>query len=285
MPSISENSRDDDGDHDMSESAGDIDDMLDEALDDSGSTNFQSEGPTPPKHARTRSPGKQGKSLSPTQSAASWEYETPVSKREVRFAQCQKWLETNRCSYTLLFPLQRPDKFKTPLVEAVEGSPQGPLPEVEGEEGSTLLHTVSFYRRQKPSVTTTPHQKIVRRAGPMTIPEEGEDERRIPRETIQQEIRKLQDESEEQRQRMEQASKALNFCVSQVHAMAHIVLIAFRNQSSLFLKGKYSYEYYQSRFPFLLRESSRVRPSAWRESASCWRPPTSTRPHAPRSAG
>ena len=35
------------------------------------------------------------------------------------------------------------------------------------------------------------------------------------RESIQQEIRKLQIEAEEQRQRMEQASKALNFCVTQ----------------------------------------------------------------------
>lgn len=33
-------------------------------------------------------------------------------------------------------------------------------------------------------------------------------------EDIQREIRKLQEESEEQRQRMEQASKALNYCVS-----------------------------------------------------------------------
>ena len=35
------------------------------------------------------------------------------------------------------------------------------------------------------------------------------------RESIQQDIRKLQIEAEEQRQRMEQASKALNFCVTQ----------------------------------------------------------------------
>ncbi len=118
----------------------------------------------------------------------------------------------------LLF--QHPDKFKTPLVEAVEGSPQGLLPEVEGQEGSTLLHTVSFYRRQKPagtaSASTTPLQKIVRRAGPMTIQEgEGEGAHQPTREEIQRDIRKLQEEAEEQRQRMEQASKALNFCVSQ----------------------------------------------------------------------
>ena len=34
-------------------------------------------------------------------------------------------------------------------------------------------------------------------------------------EDLQLKIRKLQDESDEERQRMEQASKALNFCVSQ----------------------------------------------------------------------
>ncbi len=98
----------------------------------------------------------------------------------------------------------------------MESSPQGPLPEVEGEEGSTLLHTVSFYRRQRPAVgTTTPHQKIVRKAAPMAIPEESVGGAGPSREDIQHRIRKLQEESEEQRQRMEQASKALNFCVSQ----------------------------------------------------------------------
>ncbi len=58
MPSISETSRDDDdGDQNMSGSVaddGDIDEMLDEAMDDSGSTVFRSEGPTPPKHPRNR---------------------------------------------------------------------------------------------------------------------------------------------------------------------------------------------------------------------------------------
>ncbi len=87
MPSISEARHDDDADdedHDMSGSMGDIDEVLDEALDVSGSTNFQSEGPTPPKHSRMRSPGK-GMGLSPTQSAASWEFETPSTSKAVSF--------------------------------------------------------------------------------------------------------------------------------------------------------------------------------------------------------
>lgn len=101
-------------------------------------------------------------------------------------------------------------------MEAIRHSPGKELPQVEGEEGHKLFHTVSFYRSQRPNVTTTPYQKIVRNA--MTaVPEEesGESEEGKRKERLQREIRKLQAEAEEERQRMEQASKALNFCVSQ----------------------------------------------------------------------
>jgi len=80
MPSISEASpgaaEDDDEAGEEGEEgdmSGGIDDMLDEALDVSGST-ANDEGPTPPKQRR----GGGGGGLSPTQSAASWEYSTPV---------------------------------------------------------------------------------------------------------------------------------------------------------------------------------------------------------------
>ena len=86
--------------------------------------------------------------------------------------------------------------FKTPLVEGLTASPQGELPQIEGEEGSKLLHTVSFYRKQRAansSSASTPHEKIVRRAEPM-IPEEEDDpeHERNQRENMQMEIRKLQ---------------------------------------------------------------------------------------------
>ncbi len=67
MPAISEDgSTEDDG-------GCEIDDMLDEALDESGSTAFtQEDGPTPPK-----APRQSARAMSPTTSAASWEFETP----------------------------------------------------------------------------------------------------------------------------------------------------------------------------------------------------------------
>ena len=102
------------------------------------------------------------------------------------------------------------------MVEAIHHSPDKQLPQVEGEEGQKLFHTVSFYRSQRPNVTTTPYQKIVRNAAPMSAHNEAdEDEEHKRKEKLQREIRKLQGEAEEERQRMEQASKALNFCVSQ----------------------------------------------------------------------
>ena len=93
-------------------------------------------------------------------------------------------------SSCLFVCFQSSHDFKTPLVEGLTASPQRDLPEIEGEEGSKLLHTVSFYRKQRAaSVSVTPHDKITRKAGPM-IPEEEEED--TPRESIQLEVRKLQ---------------------------------------------------------------------------------------------
>lgn len=139
MPAISEDRTHHDDDEMMDSEAGDIDDMLDEALDDSHSTR----GPTPPKARRI--------GLSPTASAASWEFQTPVSTAG-----------------------KKSKDFKTPLVEGLQHSPQGPMPAIEGDDGTSLTHTVSFYRRQKPVVTFTPHEKIVRNAK-MDVADETED--------------------------------------------------------------------------------------------------------------
>lgn len=171
MPSISEGAQDDEKRLDASESA-EIDDILDEAMDETFSS---SEGPTPPKTYR------QG--LSPTSSAASWEFQTPGNYKVVYesrlpehgpnsnikcsvpcASQTDPSFVARPCLTKLVRYFQpRVKDFKTPLVEDQDDSPQGALPQVEGAEGGTLLHTVSFYRRQQPSVQVTPQQKIVRR--------------------------------------------------------------------------------------------------------------------------
>ena len=94
-----------------------INDMLDEALDDSQDT-MESSGPTPPKVARS----------SPSSSAGSWEFQTPLAA-------------TRRCR-----------DFKTPRVDGVTDSPQAELPEIEVEEGNNdkVMRTMSQYRKQKP---------------------------------------------------------------------------------------------------------------------------------------
>ena len=165
----------------------DLDDMLDEALNDS-----QNAGPTPPKVSRSKSPS--------TSSAGSWEFTTPVSK--VRQSHKQK-------------------DFKTPRVDQITDSPQSELPLVETEEGlapaSNLMHTVSFYRKQKPASVAPVVAKIVRNAAPI-VEEEGcsseDDDERIKAD-LSRRINKLQDEVEEQMQRRAQASKALGICEGQ----------------------------------------------------------------------
>ena len=135
----------------MSAESHDIDDILDEALEDDESS-FESV----PRRSKGRLHSPSRSAVSPTASAVSWEFQTPsypVSSRGERRGQDHD--------------------FKTPLVEGVEQSPQGELPQVEGEEGGALFHTVSFYRRQKPNVNVTPHQKIVRNEK-MTVTEESE---------------------------------------------------------------------------------------------------------------
>jgi hypothetical protein len=168
MPPISERSptgQDEDAEMTMTTQSGEIDDMLDEALgDDSYISNYRSEGPTPPKTARMVS------GHSPTSSAASWEFQTPQGTHKV-LSFGINFCEQSPGIYFLLQQQHQKD-FKTPRVEELIRSPQqGELPEVEGEEGSKLLHTVSFYRKQQTNVNVTPHQKIVRNAAAMIVEE------------------------------------------------------------------------------------------------------------------
>ena len=129
-----------------------IDDMLDEAMDDSGSTAFTVEDE---ESRRT------GGAASPTASAASWEFETPQQQHSRKVIECY-YICDPILDLLLLLLLQRHRDFRTPLVEEMEeASPQGKLPEVEGSEGQKLMHSVSFYRKQK-SATGTPLAKVAR---------------------------------------------------------------------------------------------------------------------------
>lgn len=77
MPAISE-------DNASTADSCDIDDMLDEAMDDSGSVAYTEEGPTPPKNARRSAVSIGTSATSPTSSAASWEFTTPQTGHSKR---------------------------------------------------------------------------------------------------------------------------------------------------------------------------------------------------------
>ena len=188
---VENNAEETDEDMEVSGIDDDINDMLDEALDDSQV--IADTGPTPPKVA------KSGRSSSPsTSSAASWEFQTPLSTAARR-------------------------DFKTPRVDNITDSPQAELPQVETESGSssTLMHTVSFYRKQKPASNVTQLGKIVRNNAVTLVdhevePEDSEsDSEDKIRADIASKINKLQEEVDEQMQRRAQASKALGICEGQ----------------------------------------------------------------------
>ena len=221
MPSISESKATDvsekfeeassSGDNSMTEDD-QINDMLDEALDVSPQSSpsrntvakshsrsrvfyegYDDEA-TPPKSSRIDNIN--GSPLS-SSSTKSWEYQTASSTNE-QF------------------------DFKTPRIEPVRNSPmRDNLPSVETEDGvatpaSDLMHTVSFYRKQRgTNVNITPHAKITRNVIPSINEEEEEDdESEQEKDDLEDRIKKLQTEVEEQMQRRMQASKALEICAS-----------------------------------------------------------------------
>ena len=97
MPAISEDNAS------TEDSNCDIDDMLDEAMDDSGSVAFTEEGPTPPKNARRSAVSVGTSGASPTSSAASWEFTTPQAglARRVRVFQLIGPIMSNVDSFNL----------------------------------------------------------------------------------------------------------------------------------------------------------------------------------------
>ena len=218
MPSISENSTSDvESRHHMDSSVnsesviedGQIDDVLDEALDFSPQSSprrmasrsesrrrlstEQYDCSTPPKSARIEN--QHSPSPSSTASSKSWDYQ----------------ITSNSHSH---------HDFKTPKIEPLRNSPiREKLPSVESEDGcatpaSDLIHTVSFYRKQRtPNSTTTPHTKIIRKTIP-SISEEDESENEREKDDIEVKIKNLESELDEQMQRRMQASKALELCES-----------------------------------------------------------------------
>jgi actin-binding protein anillin len=120
-----------------------------------------------------------------SESTTSWEFHTPTPRDR---------------------PQQQDSKFKTPMIVNSPLGAASPGVEVEGAAGA-LLHTVSFYRAQKPA--TPVQQRVV---------VEPRLERRLqpaaesPRASLGQRIRRLEEEAAQQMPVIQQASSALNLC-------------------------------------------------------------------------
>ena len=156
------------------------DSVLEAALDD------EDDQPTPPKVAKTSSTSSSGSeregAVGRSESTSSWEYHTPTSQPRSQ------------------------QKFKTPMIVTSPG-PASPKVAVEGEDGP-LLHTVSFYRAQKPPNTPVARVTIEPRI------QQNLESTESPRATISQRILRLQEEAAKQMPVIQQASQALNLCRS-----------------------------------------------------------------------
>jgi len=158
-----------------------IDDMLDEAMDNDDDDD---DAPTPPKMFKSSTSSSGSDQIERSESTTSWEFHTPQPTRKQH--------------------KDMSSKFQTPLITTSSPSTPQPKVEIEGEEGP-LMHTVSFYRKQKPA---TPVQRIVLNPRLESQPEVLES----PRATITQKIHQLQEEAGSQMPVIQQASSALNLC-------------------------------------------------------------------------
>ena len=161
-----------------------IDDMIDEAIDED-----DDDVPTPPKMPKMSSSSSGSDGMGRSESTTSWEFHTPQPTRKHHPG--------------------RQTKYQTPLITTSAASPASPQKQVsiEGEDGP-LLHTVSFYRKQKPP--NTPVQRIVLNPSLETHSEVLSS----PRATITQKIHQLQEEAASQLPVIQQASSAVNLCRS-----------------------------------------------------------------------
>jgi len=160
-----------------------IDDMLDEAMDNDDEDD---DVPTPPKVFKSSTSSSGSDQIERSESTTSWEFHTPQPPKKQH--------------------KDMASKFQTPLITTSSPTTPQPKVEIEGEEGP-LLHTVSFYRKQKPA---TPVQRIVLNPKLDSQPEVLES----PRATITQKIHLLQEEAASQMPVIQQASSALNLCRS-----------------------------------------------------------------------
>ena len=142
---------------------------------------------TPPKVTKLSSSSSGSEGVGRSSSSSSWQFHTPTPA-----------------------PQARDDKFKTPMIVPNSPGLASPRVEVEGSEGA-LMHTVSFYRAQKPA--NTPVQRIVMEP---RLEELGgqQEELASPRATISQRIHRLQEEAATQMPVIQQASSALTLCRS-----------------------------------------------------------------------
>ena len=161
-----------------------IDDIIgDEDIDE------DDDFPTPPKVSKVSSSSSGSDQMGRSESTTSWEFHTPQAPRIV-----------NPAGHS---------RYQTPLITT--NSPSTPDQQkvtIEGEEGP-LMHTVSFYRRNK-NPQSTPVQRIVLNPSLETHSEVVES----PRATITQKIHKLQEEANNQLPVIQQASSAVNLCRS-----------------------------------------------------------------------
>ena len=194
---------------DTDEGDGLTDSVLEAALDDEE----EEDQPTPPKVAKTSSSSSGSEregAVGRSESTSSWEYHTPTSQPRSQ------------------------QKFKTPMIVTSPG-PASPKVAVEGEDGP-LLHTVSFYRSQKP-----PNTPVARVTIEPRIPQNLESTE-SPRATISQRILRLQEEAAKQMPVIQQASQALNLCRSTKEFFGSSEQVRFQLSSSIFniLKNKFA---------------------------------------------
>jgi len=157
-----------------------IDDILDEAMDN------DDDAPTPPKIFKSSTSSSGSDQIERSESTTSWEFHTPQPTRKHH--------------------KDKESKFQTPLISTSSPSTPQQRVEIEGEDGP-LMHTVSFYRKQKPA-TATPVQRIVLNPRLESQPEVLES----PRATITQKIHQLQEDAGSQMPVIQQASSALTLC-------------------------------------------------------------------------
>ena len=158
------------------------DSVLEAALDEEEEEEEEDLRPTPPKVAKTSSSSSGSERegvVGRSESTSSWEYHTPTSSQP-----------------------RSQQKFKTPMIVTSPGPGKAsPKVAVEGDDGP-LLHTVSFYRSQKPPNTPVARVTIEPRIAQQSLLESTES----PRATISQRILRLQEEAAKQMPVIQQAS-------------------------------------------------------------------------------